>query len=148
MKFVEIVEEFQKLEENKGKLLLARCGVFMVAIGKDAIFLNKVLKLNVICIKPGICKAGIPVSHTFKYTDLMESMGYSYVIYDYDSKNKKFERKFEFEGNSNPEKAKCMDCKNCKYYKEHSSFDNIYIFDVLEEREKERLKKKGIIKDE
>ena len=92
MKFVEIVEEFQKLEENKGKVLLARCGIFMVAIGKDAIFLNKVLKLNVTCIKPGICKAGIPVSHTFKYTDLMESMGYSYVIYDYDSKNKKFER--------------------------------------------------------
>ena len=51
MKFVEIVEKFQNLEENKGKVLLARCGVFMVAIGKDAIFLNKVLKLNVTCIK-------------------------------------------------------------------------------------------------
>ena len=62
MKFLEIVEEFQKLEENKGKVLLARCGVFMTAIGKDAIFLHKVLKLNVTCIKPGICKAGIPVS--------------------------------------------------------------------------------------
>ena len=45
MRFLEIVEKFQKLEENKGKVLLARCGVFMVAIGKDAIFLNKVLKL-------------------------------------------------------------------------------------------------------
>ena len=98
MKFVEIVEKFQKLEENKGKVLLVRCGVFMVAIGKDAIFLNKVLKLNVTCIKPGICKTGIPVSHTFQYTDLMESMGYSYVIYDYDSKNKNFERKYEKKG--------------------------------------------------
>ncbi len=29
MKFVEIVEKFQNLEENKGKVLLARCGVFM-----------------------------------------------------------------------------------------------------------------------
>ena len=28
MKFVEIVEKFQNLEENKGKVLLARCGVF------------------------------------------------------------------------------------------------------------------------
>ena len=147
MKFVEIVEKLQKLEENRGKVLLARCGVFMVAIGKDAIFLNKVLKLNVTCIKPGICKAGIPVSHTFKYTDLMESMGYSYVIYDYDSNNKKFERKFEFEGANNPETDKCMDCKNCKYYKDHGSFDNIYIFDILEQREREKLEQKQIKKD-
>ena len=28
MKFVEIVEKFQNLEENKRKVLLARCGVF------------------------------------------------------------------------------------------------------------------------
>ena len=147
MKFVEIVEEFQKLEENKGKVLLARCGVFMVAIGKDAIFLNKVLKLNVTCIKQGICKAGIPVSHTLKYTELMEKMGYSYVIYDYDSKNKKFERKYSFEGTDNPEIAKCMDCKNCKYYKDHGSFDNVYIFDILEQRERERLEQKQLKKE-
>ena len=148
MKFLDAVEEFQKLEENKGKVLLARCGVFMVAIGKDAIFLNKVLKLNVTCMKTGICRVGIPVTHTLKYADLMEKMGYSYVIYDYDSKNKKFKKKFVFEGNDNPETAKCLDCKNCKYYKEHGSFDNVYIFDILEEREKERLKKKGIIQDD
>ena len=147
MKFVEIVENLQKLEENKGKVILARCGVFMVAIGKDAIFLNKVLKLNVTCIKPSICKAGIPVSHTLKYTDLMERMGYSYVIYDYDSKNKKFERKYSFEGINNPETSKCMDCKNCKYYKDHGSFDNIYIFDILEQREREKLEQKQIKKD-
>ena len=148
MRFLEIVEKFQKLEENKGKVLLARCGVFMVAIGKDAIFLNKVLKLNVTCMKTGICRVGIPVTHTLKYADLMEKMGYSYVIYDYDSKNKEFERKFVFEGNDNPEEDKNIGCSNCKYYKEHGSFDNVYIFDVLEEREKERLKKKGIIQDE
>lgn len=148
MKFLDAVEEFQKLEENKGKVLLARCGVFMVAIGKDAIFLNKVLKLNVTCMKTGICRVGIPVTHTLKYADLMEKMGYSYVIYDYDSKNKEFERKFVFEGNDNPEEDKNIGCSNCKYYKEHGSFDNVYIFDVLEEREKERLKKKGIIQDE
>ena len=148
MRFLEMVEKFQKLEENKGKVLLARCGVFMVAIGKDAIFLNKVLKLNVTCMKTGICRVGIPVTHTLKYADLMEKMGYSYVIYDYDSKNKEFERKFVFEGNDNPEEDKNIGCSNCKYYKEHGSFDNVYIFDVLEEREKERLKKKGIIQDE
>ena len=148
MKFGKIVEQFQQMEENKGKVVLARCGVFMVAIGKDAIFLNKVLKLNVTCLKQGICKAGIPVSYTLKYTDLLEEMGYSYVIYDYDSKNKKFERKFSFDGNANPETAKCMDCKNCKYYKEHGYFDNVYIFDILEQRERERLEKEEMKKYE
>ena len=138
MKFANIVEEFQKRKENKGRVILARCGVFMVAIGKDAIFLHKVLKLNVTCLKTGVCKIGIPVSHTLKYTDLMEKMGYSYAIYDYDSKNKKFELKYSFDGNTHPEINKCMDCKNCEYYKKHASFDNIYIFDILEQREKEK----------
>ena len=147
MKFVENVEKFQNLEENKGKVVFARCGVFLIAIGKDAIFLHKVLKLNVTCIKSEVCKAGIPVSHTLKYTDLMEKMGYSYVIYDYDSKNKKFERKFEFKGNDNPETAKCMDCKNCKYYKDHGMFDNVYIFDYLEQRERERQEKRRLKKE-
>ena len=145
MKFVEIVEKFQKLEANKGKVLLVRCGVFMVSIGKDAIFLNKVLKLNVTCIKPGVCKAGIPVSYTLKYTNLLEELGYSYVIYDYDGKNKKFERKFEFKGNENPETARCMDCKNCKHYKTHGMVDNVDIFDILEQRKKEKLQKEEII---
>ena len=42
MKFSEIVEKFQNLKENEGKVIFAICGAFMVAIGKDAIFLNKV----------------------------------------------------------------------------------------------------------
>ena len=145
MKFVEIVENLQKLEENKGKVLLTRCGVFMVAIGKDAIFLNKVLKLNVTCIKPGVCKAGIPVSYTLKYTNLLEELGYGYVIYDYDGKNKTFNRKFEFEGAKNPETARCMDCRNCKYYKDHGIVGSIDIFDILKQREKEKLEKENLV---
>lgn len=145
MRFLEMVEKFQKLEENKGKVLLVRCGVFMVAIGKDAIFLNNVLKLNVTCIKPRVCKAGIPVSYTLKYTNLLEELGYSYVIYDYDGKSKKFERKFEFEGNKNPESARCMDCKNCKYYKDHGIVGSIDIFDILKQREKEKLEKENFV---
>lgn len=145
MRFLEMVEKFQELEENKGKVLLARCGVFMVAIGKDAIFLNKVLKLNVTCIKPGVCKAGIPVSYTLKYTKLLEELGYGYVLYDYDGKSKTFKRKFEFEGTENPETARCMDCKNCKYYKDHGIVGSIDIFDILKQREKERLEKEDLV---
>ena len=119
MKFSEIVERLQNISENKGRVIFARCGVFMVAIGKDAVFLNKVLKLNVSCLKNGICKVGIPVTYTLKYTDLLEQMGYSYVIYDYDHKTKEFIRKYSFNGIFNPEISKCLDCKNCKYFKEH-----------------------------
>ena len=145
MKFLEMVEKFQNLKENKEKVLLARCGVFMVAIGKDAIFLNKVLKLNVTCIKAGVCKAGIPVSYTLKYTNILEELGYGYVIYDYDGKNKTFNRKFEFEGAKNPETARCMDCKNCKYYKDHGMVDNVDIFEILKQREKEKLEKENLV---
>ena len=60
----------------------------MVAIGKDAIFLNKVLKLKVTCMKKQLCKVGIPVTYTLKYADILEEMG---LIYDYNSKAKEFD---------------------------------------------------------
>ena len=150
MKFLEAVKEFQKLEENKGKIVMARCGVFIVAVGKDAVFLNKILHLNVVCIKPGICKVGIPVTYTLKYADKLESMGYGYVIYDYDYdyQNKKFQRKYSFEGKENTESEKNIGCKNCKYCKKHENLDNVDIFDILKKREEERTKKKGTSKDE
>ena len=56
----------------------------MVAIGKDAIFLNKELNLKVTCMKKGLCKVGIPISHILKYTEIMDSIGYGYALYDYD----------------------------------------------------------------
>ena len=141
MKFSEIVEKFQNIEENKGKVIFARCGAFMVAIGKDAIFLNKVLKLNVSCLKSGVCKVGIPVTYTLKYANMLEDMGYGFTAYDYDHKTKEFKLKYSFNGTPNPEKARCLDCKNCKYYKEHGMLDNIDIFDILAQRERERQEK-------
>lgn len=51
MNFLKIVEEIQKEEGNKGKLVMVKCGVFFVGIGKDAIALNKILGLKLTCIK-------------------------------------------------------------------------------------------------
>ena len=93
MKFLEMVEALQEEERNKNKIVLVRCGVFFVAIGKDAILLHEILGLNVTCIKPGICKVGIPITGCMKYTDRLEKLGYGYTLYDYDSKNKKVESK-------------------------------------------------------
>ena len=72
MKFTESLEEFQKLEENKGKVILAKCGIFMVAIGKDAVLLHKILGLNVTCLKSGVCKVGIPLTHMVLYINDIE----------------------------------------------------------------------------
>ena len=141
MSFYNIMIEFQDKEENKNKIVLARCGVFMVAIGKDAIFLNKALKLNVTCIKNGICKIGIPVTYTLKYANLLEEMGFGYTIYDYSVKDKEFTKIYSFDGISHPEIEKNIGCESCKYYKKHNAIDNIYIFDILKKREEERKRK-------
>ena len=94
MKFLEMVEDLQKEEKNQNKIILVKCGVFFVAIGKDAILLHEILGLNVTCIKPSICKVGIPISNCIKYTDKLENLGYGYNLYDYKSKNKKVEAKY------------------------------------------------------
>lgn len=79
MKFTDIVEELQKTEK---RIILARCGVFMVAIGRDALFLNKTFGLKLSCLKPGICKIGIPLNYIFKYLDELEELGYGYLLYE------------------------------------------------------------------
>ena len=81
MKFLEMVEDLQKDEKNQNKIILVKCGVFFVAIGKDAILLHEILGLNVTCIKPEICKVGIPISNCIKYTDKLEKVGYGYIYF-------------------------------------------------------------------
>ena len=39
MKFYDVVEELQK--DNKGYIVLVRCGIFFTAIGKDAVILQR-----------------------------------------------------------------------------------------------------------
>lgn len=41
MSFKKIVETLQEAEENEGFLVLIRCGVFFVGIGKDAVILTE-----------------------------------------------------------------------------------------------------------
>ena len=49
MKFVQEIEILQK--ENEGTIILAKNGIFFVAIGKDAIILNEELGLKLTCRK-------------------------------------------------------------------------------------------------
>ena len=72
-------------EEHKGRIVLCNNGSFYVAIGNDAILLNKVLDLKLSCMKEGLCKVGFPIEALEKYTGLLIETGYSFVIYDFNS---------------------------------------------------------------
>ncbi len=102
MKYIEIIQELQQKEPNK--IILVKCGAFFVALGKDAIMLNKLLKLKITCQKNNLCKVGIPVTAIMKYVDLMEKEGYSFSIYDYTKNNSQIAKVYNFVGKDNTEK--------------------------------------------
>ena len=134
MKFSKTVEEIKNKEENKGKIVLIRCGIFFTATGTDAILLNKLYGLKVTCFKENICKVGVPVSFALKYLELIEEDGYSYVLYDYEKNTKQLVAKYRYEGNANIEEKTCKDCKECPHYKKSCVYSNIDIYELLEQR--------------
>ena len=58
-------------EKNKGKIVFCNTGNFYVAIGKDAVILNRLLDLKVSCFKPEVCKVGFPINSLEKYLELI-----------------------------------------------------------------------------
>ena len=86
MRFLKRIEKIKL--ENKDKIVLARCGAFVVAIGNDARVLSKVFGLKRTCQKKEVCKVGIPVTYTLKYLELIKDKGYGYVLYDYSKETK------------------------------------------------------------
>ena len=94
MRFAKKVKELKNKEENKGKLVLVRCGIFVIATGEDAILLNKLYGLKVTCFEEDVCKVGMPVSFILKYLELIEEEGYGYVLYDYGKDSKELVEKY------------------------------------------------------
>ncbi len=139
MRFNQKVKELKKLEENKGKMVLIRCGIFVIATGEDAILLSKLYGLKVTCFEKDECKVGMPVSFLLKYLELIEDEGYGYVLYDYGKGTKELVVQYKFDGKENTEVRKCKICKECAYYK-GCSYSNISIYELLEKK-KERQQK-------
>ena len=53
MKFIDIVEELKRKEENKGKIIIVKCGAFFVAIRKRCYVFEKWGRRrlhNIICL--------------------------------------------------------------------------------------------------
>lgn len=118
MRFAKKVKELKNKEKNKGKLVLVRCGIFVIATGEDAILLNKLYGLKVTCF---------------------EEEGYGYVLYDYGKDSKELVEQYKFEGKENTETKKYLNCKECEHYK-CGCYSNINIYELLEQKRERQQK--------
>lgn len=93
MGFSEMVEILQ--QRHKGVIVLCKNGNFYIAVGKDAIALNKKIGLKLTCMGPELCKAGFPVSAFEKYTKLLWDKKCNYMIYDFNNEKEELIPKVE-----------------------------------------------------
>ena len=99
-------------------VILIKNGIFFVAVGKDALFLNEKLKLKCTCFGHEICKIGFLVKSAENYINNMKKIGISFRMYIL-NENKDEELIFKNEGNiSNPYNTKSNKCNECNKKKE------------------------------
>lgn len=121
LSFKKIVESLQQEEENQNFLILIRCGVFFVGIGKDAVILAEKLGLTNICFTEGVCKCGIPVNRMDKMLRKIIDNDISVVIYEYSPKglensSEKYKLLRRIVMKPVEESRRCLNCEKCIYY--------------------------------
>ena len=115
MTFSDKVFELQK--ENPQDVILIRNGIFFVAVGKDAVFLNEKLKLKCTCFKKGICKVGFLVKTAEKYIKKMKEEDISFKMYILNEEKDEellIDHKGKLESKYKQHFLKCSECKNKK----------------------------------
>ena len=114
MSFNKMMQLLQK--KNKSKIILCELGYFYIAIGKDAILLNKLIKLKLNCVKPGVCKVGFPISSLEKYEKLIKEKEYSYIVVNFAHSKEELEIIRNYTGKYKNEieldNIGCLSCKN------------------------------------
>ena len=116
MEYLDMVMKLQTIYD--GKIILISCGAFYIAIGADAIILNKELELKLNCAKKNICKVGVPKNSINKYIKLLDGIGYSYIVLDYDKKENEIIKKLEKSGKRRENYVlnnKCNQCNNSNF---------------------------------
>ena len=104
----------QRLQLMYGlRIILISCGSFYIAIGADAVTLNRELGLKLNCAKKGVCKVGVPKNSIDKYIKKLDEIGYAYIVLDYDKENNSIIKKCEKEGKEQKEYAFNNNCENC-----------------------------------
>lgn len=116
MKFVDMVESLQ--EQNPGKIILVRNGIFFVALGKDAIVLSEEIGLKRTCMKDSLCKVGFLVKSSEKYIKVLEEKNFSFGLYVIDKATEKPESIYQHDGNKIEEVRTSLNCKDCMSKKE------------------------------
>ena len=113
--------------KNNGKIVLCNNGGFYIAVGQDAVLLNRLLKLRVSCFKPKICKIGFPIASLEKYIDMIQQKGYSYIVYYFNKEQVELEVLLEYSGkNKNTITDSNINCFVCKHKMDIAKyFDNI-----------------------
>lgn len=141
--FYNIAKELEMAPENEGYLIIIRCGAFFTSIGDNAIVLSDELHLRLTCFKKGICKIGVPISSLYDFVKKLDSIGYSYVIYNYSkdemvNNGRKYTECYRFRGKYVDKSMQILDCSECENY--NKSYDNIDIFTEMKKlQEKKNL---------
>ena len=136
MSFSKMVEGLK--ERDKEKLLIIGLGAFYIAIGEDAVLLHETLGLKCTCFKNHICKVGIPRNSIGKYIKEIEKLKYGYILYDYNSKNKRLLELSYKEGKKNKIMNKNINCLACmgasKYEEDDYSIALLKFIEELKRR--------------
>lgn len=126
MSFSKMMELLQMKE--KGRIVICNAGDFYIAIGKDAILLNKILGLKVTCFKTEVCKVGFPIQSLEKYTELLTKSRYGYTIFNLDKQQKKLIIVESYKGKrKNEETEQKLNCYKCKHNGRYYKKEDIYI---------------------
>ncbi len=114
MDFFDMVQKLQIIYGMK--IILISCGNFYIAIGTDAVVLNKELGLKLNCAKRGLCKVGIPKGSIKKYKQKLNELGYSYIVLDYNKDKNQLTRIYEVQGTKeiNYDEGCNIDCNQCQ----------------------------------
>lgn len=141
MSFSQMMELLQIKE--KGRIVICNAGDFYVAIGKDAILLNKILGLKVTCFKTEVCKVGFPIQSLEKYTELLIKSRYSYIIFYFDKNKRELSIVESCKGKRlNEETEQKLNCYKCKHNGRYYKKEDMYIEAV------KKLYEGGLYKEE
>lgn len=105
-------------EKDKGKIVFVKSGVFYIAVGRDAVFLNKELGLKCVCFKKQVCKVGVPEGSIEKYLTKLDEKNIGYIVYDFDNKKEELLIRYKKDGKYHNEMKTNKNCLECKGYRD------------------------------
>lgn len=149
MSFSKMMELLQI--KNKGKIVFVNAGNFYIAVGKDAVLLHKLLELKTTCMKQEICKVGFPINSLEKYSEILCSKKYSFIVYYFNQETEELEVVIDYNGKfKNNEDRKNINCYICKHSTKYYKPNDKYIFAVakLYDKEGKEVKNKEIKEQE